>query len=168
MSLSINIPIESIANKIFVIRGKKVMFDEDLAHIYGVKTKDFNRAIKRNLSRFPEDFMFALTKKEYENLRFRFGTSSWGGRRYLPYVFTEHGIAMLSSILNTEKAIQMNIQIIRTFTKLREIVLENKELSEKLKELESKYDAEITKIFEIIKSLILEEEKPKGNIGFKK
>jgi len=112
-----------IQNMIYEIRGQKVMFDSDLAALYQVETKLLNRTVKRNLPRFPADFMFQLTKKEASNLRCHFGTSSWGGSRYLPYVFTEQGIAMLSGLLNSEIAIKVNIQIMRAFVKLRHYVL---------------------------------------------
>lgn len=162
------VPLEAIVSKIFLIRGKKVMLDKDLAELYGVVTGNFNKSVKRNASRFPQDFMFQLTSEELENLIFQIGISSskWGGRRHLPYVFTEQGVAMLSSILQSERAVQMNIQIIRTFTKLREIILENKELSEKIKNMESKYDKHIGDIFEVLKGLVTEKLKPKGKIGF--
>src|SRR3989339_759370 len=124
------IPVEVIENKIYMIRGLKVMLDRDLAELYGVETFNLNKAVKRNDERFPEDFMFQLTKEELSNLKFQVGRSSlksqivissWGGRRYLPYVFTEQGVAMLSSVLNSKRAVQVNIQIMRTFTRLREI-----------------------------------------------
>jgi len=114
---------EAIATRIFEVRGRKVMLDRNLAELYGVKTKSLNLAIKRNIERFPCDFMFQLTKEEFDNLRFQFETSRWGGIRYLPYVFTEQGVAMLSSVLNSKRAIQVNILIMRAFTKLREIFL---------------------------------------------
>ena len=112
---------EIIESKIYLIKGKKVMLDKDLAVLYRVETKALNRAVKRNSDRFPDDFMFQLTRDEFENLRFHFGTSRWGGQRYLPYAFTENGVAMLSSMLNSKQAIQVNIQIMRTFTRIREL-----------------------------------------------
>src|SRR4030042_6237664 len=117
------IPQEIIENKILFIRGKKVMLDKDLAMLYGVETKVLNQAIKRNITRFPEDFMFQLTSEEFQNLRSQIVTSSWGGQRYFPYAFTENGVAMLSSVLNSERAVDVNIQIMRTFTRLREMLL---------------------------------------------
>jgi len=114
------VPIERIEAKILLIRGQKIMLDKDLAELYGVETKVLIQAVKRNIERFPEDFMFQLTKEEFEILRSQFVTSSWGGRRYLPYAFTEHGILMLSSVLNSERAILVNIQIMRTFTPLEQ------------------------------------------------
>ena len=164
--MSKTIAAEVIATRIFEIRGKKVMFDRDLAGLYGVKLKRLNEQVKRNIKRFPEDFMFRLTKKEFENLIFQngisnlrsqFATSSWGGRRYLPYVFTEHGVAMLSSVLNSERAIQVNILIMRAFTKLRDMLLTHKELAVKIDVLEKKYgehDETIKTIFEAIKQLL--------------
>ena len=173
----ISIPNETIISRIFYIRGKKVMFDSDLAKLYQVETKNLNKAVKRNMDRFPEDFMFQLNKLETENLRFQFGTlsfvsqsvtSTWGKhRKYNPYVFTEEGVAMLSSVLNSKKAIQVNIQIIRTFKKLREILSENKKLAEKLEKMEKKYDSKISIIFDVLKSLMTEKSKPKTEIGFR-
>lgn len=162
------IPLETIVSKIFIIRQKKVMLDKDLAKLYEVTTGNLNKAIKRNLARFPEDFMFQVSNEEIENLIFQSGRSSpgWGGRRHLPYAFTEQGVAMISSILKSERAVQMNIQIIRTFTKLREIILENKELAKRIKQMESKYDKQIADIFEVIKYLVTEETKPKEKMGF--
>ena len=143
-----------------------MMLDSDLAALYGVETKMLVRAVKRNLERFPDDFMVQLTKEEFDNLRCHFGTSRLGGRRYLPYAFTENGVAMLSSILNSPKAIQVNIQIMRTFTKLREMIASHKDLTKKLKELEKKYDGQFQIVFEAIRQLIEVEEKPKRTIGF--
>lgn len=143
------------------------MIDADLAQMYGVSTKRLNEQVKRNLSRFPKDFMFKLTEEEI--LRSQFATSSYGGRRYLPYVFTEPGVAMLSSVLNSNRAIKVNIEIIRTFIRLREYIQSNKEFAYKLNELESKVeknDKEIKSVFEAIRQLIREESKPKRKIGF--
>ena len=163
------IPIEIIENKIFLVRGQKVMFDKDLAYLYNVRTKELNKAVHRNIMRFPPDFVFHLTSREYENLRFHFGTSNRGGRRYLPYAFTEHGIAMLSSILKSERAVLVNIAIIRAFIKLRQMISRNKDLEHKLNELERKierHDGDIIAIFNAIRQLMKEETKPKGKIGF--
>ncbi len=160
------IPQERIEGKIYLIRGKKVMLDHDLAFLYGVETKQFKRAVKRNITRFPEDFMFELTNEEYQNLRCQFGTSSWGGRRYLPCVFTEQGVAMLSSVLNSERAIQVNIQIIRAFTKLRELMMTHKDLQRKIEEMEKKYDRKFQIVFEAIKRLLEPPEKKREPIGF--
>jgi phage regulator Rha-like protein len=162
------VPNEIILSKIFLIRGKKVMLDKNLAELYEVETKSFIRSVKRNIDRFPSDFMFQFSKKEFENLRNHFGTSSWGGRRYLPYAFTEQGVAMLSSVLNSKRAIQVNIQIIRTFTQLRELLATNKELKRKIEAIEKKYDTKLNQVFEILKQLITQESKVKKQIGFRK
>ena len=165
------IPEEVIEQKIFMIRGHKVMLDRDLAQLYGVSVKRLNEQVKRNIKRFPGDFMFLLTKQEVVNLRSQFATSSWGGLRYLPYVFTEQGVAMLSSVLNSEKAVQVNIAIMRAFVKLRQILSMNKELAHKLAELErkiEKHDVDIQAIFEAIRQLMAPPPiKPKPQIGFK-
>jgi len=151
------ISVEVIASKIFIIRGKKVMLDSDLANLYGVETKQLVRQVKRNINRFPDDFMYQLTKLEVINLRCQFGTSKRGGRRYPPYVFTQEGVAMLSSVLNSERAIQVNIQIMRAFVKLRYILSANKQFEMKLRELEDKlkiHDRDICDIFEAIRQLM--------------
>ncbi len=127
------IPIERIENKIFLIRGQKVMLDIDLAKLYQVRTKELNKATARNPQRFPADFMFRLNKQEYQALRFHFGTSKRGGRRYLPYAFTEQGIAMLSSVLKSNRAIQVNVAIMRTFVKLKRVLSTHKKLAQKIK-----------------------------------
>ncbi|OGF48945.1 DNA-binding protein [Candidatus Giovannonibacteria bacterium RIFCSPLOWO2_12_FULL_44_25] len=162
------IPSERIISRIFLIRGRKVMIDQDLAELYVVETKALNLAVKRNLARFPSDFMFQLSEKEFKNLRSQIETSRWGGRRYVPYAFTEQGVAMLSSILNSDRAIQVNIQVIRTFTKLRELLATNKELRVKIENMEKKYDAELRQVFDVLKQLLIQESKPKGQIGFTK
>ena len=158
-----------IENRIFVIRGHKVMLDFHLAELYGVEAKALKRATRRNVDRFPHDFMFELTDEEYDILRSQFGTSSWGGRRYSPYAFTEQGVAMLSSVLRSQRAIHVNIEIIRAFVKLREILSTHKELAFKLKQLETKverHDEELQTIFEAIRQLMSIPEKPKRPIGF--
>jgi phage regulator Rha-like protein len=160
------VPQEVIENKILFLRGKKVMLDKDLAMLYGVTTGNLNKAVIRNLERFPEDFMFQLTSEEFTNLKFHFGISSWGGTRKLPYAFTENGVAMLSSVLNSKRAIQVNIQIIRTFTKLREMLLTHKDLQQKIEEMEKKYDYQFKVVFHAIKQLLEPAEKPKKRIGF--
>jgi hypothetical protein len=155
--------VQLIEQRIYLIRGHKVMLDQDLAELYEVETKVLNQAVKRNLARFPEDFMFQLDKAEFDSLRSQFVTSnkSKGGRRYLPYVFTEQGIAMLSSVLNSEKAIQVNIAIMRTFVQMRKLLVTNEELARRIDELEKntntrlkKHDDQIRAIFEAIKKLI--------------
>lgn len=143
------------------------MFDRDLAVLYGVETKVLNQAVRRNIKRFPEDFMFQLNQKEAQVfLRSQFVTSSWGGTRKAPLAFTEQGVAMLSSVLKSERAIQVNIQIIRTFTKLRQMLLTHKELKEKIEKMERKYDKQFRVVFDTIKLLLREDEKPKSAIGF--
>lgn len=163
-----------IQNLIYNIRGYKVMIDSDLAALYGVLTKNLNKAVKRNIERFPNDFMFQLNKEEYENLKFQSGTSSLkhGGRRYLPYVFTEQGIAMLSSVLQSEQAINVNIQIMRTFVKIKQWAIESKELAERLTELERYFinhckenTEDMQKIYSAL-ALLMDRTKP-SEIGFK-
>ncbi len=164
------IPIERIERLILLIRGHKVMLDSDLAELYGVTTKRLNEQVRRNLSRFPEDFIFQLTESETHLLRSQFATSKEGrgGRRYLPYAFTEQGVAMLSSVLNSERAIKVNIEIMRAFVRLRQILASNKELAKRLDELEQKYDAQFKIVFDAIRQLMAppEPERPKKRIGF--
>jgi tetrahydromethanopterin S-methyltransferase subunit G len=167
-----------IRQLIYFIRGQKVMFDKDLAMLYGVSTGVLNQAIKRNIERFPSDFMFRLSLDEYSNLKSQFTTSSLrsqfvtskkvgrGGTRTSPYVFTEQGIAMLSSVLNSKKAIQINIQIIRIFTKLRQMIDDYRELRERVEEMEKNNETNFTEIFRIIRLFIREENEPKHPIGF--
>ncbi len=160
------VPVETIEQKILLIRGQKVMLDRDLAVLYGVATRDLNKAVNRNLTRFPNDFMVQLTRIEFENLKFHFGTSSWGGTRKLPKAFTEQGIAMLSSVLNSERAVQVNIAIMRAFVKLREIIVSNKDLARKLNELEKKYDTQFRIVFDAIRELMKPPERKHRKIGF--
>jgi hypothetical protein len=173
MNTIVTVPSEIIINKIFFIRGKKVMLDSDLAELYQVPTARLNEQVKRNLGRFPADFMFQLSKFEFENLISQFATSSWGGKRKTPLVFTEQGVAMLSSVLHSSKAIQVNIQIIRTFTKLREILANNRKLAEKVELMERRYDKHIFQIFTAIKELKADKkklvgiDKPRELIGFR-
>jgi hypothetical protein len=165
------IPLEEIEQKIYLIRRHKVMLDRDLAKLYGVPTKRLNEQVKRNRRRFPDDFMFQLNKQEYNDLKSHFATSRWGGTRKLPHAFTEQGVAMLSSVLHSERAIQVNIVIVRTFVKLRRILSTHKELAQKLKELErkiAKHDEDIQAVFYAIKQLMTPSEKPKRKIGFHK
>ena len=164
------VPDEVIINKIYFVRGQKVMLDNDLAGMYQVLTKELNKAVKRNVRRFPEDFMFQLTAEEFANLRFQIGTSSWGGRRTRPYAFTEQGVAMLSGILNSDTAIEVNIRIFRIFTKLREMLLTNKDILLKLEQLERQVvqnSEEIQTIFAALKELINPPQEPREPIGFK-
>ena len=134
----IEISDELVVSKIYFIRGQKLMLDEDLAGLYQVETRVLNQAVKRNIARFPSDFMFQLTSKEFENLKSQFVTSSWGGRRKLPFAFTEQGVAMLSSVLKSEVAIQVNIQIIRVFTRMRQMLLSHKDILVQLDKIEKK------------------------------
>ena len=161
------IPRERIEQAILVIRGHRVMLDADLAELYGVETKAFNRAVARNMERFPDEFMFRLNKNEYEDLRYHFGTSRWGGRRYLPYVFTEQGVAMLSSVLRSKRAIQVNIGIMRAFVQLRGMIVSNKGLARRFNELEKRYDGQFRIVFEAIRELMAEAESKSQRIGFK-
>ena len=167
------IPNEVVMNKIYLIRDQKVMIDKDLSELYGVETKYLKRQVRRNIDRFPIDFMFEMTKKEFNDWRSQFVTSNSPdkmGLRYVPMVFTEQGVAMLSSVLNSDRAIKVNIQIIRIFTKMREMLLTHKDLLLKMNELESKisnHDKSIKQIFTYLKQLIKEESEPRKNIGFK-
>ena len=167
------IPAERIARAIYFLRGQKVMLDSDLAELYGVETKQLNKQVKRNGDRFPPDFMFQLTRDEWNNLRCQFGTSSldstsYGGRRYPPYVFTEQGVAMLSSVLKSTRAIQVNIAIMRAFVQLREILATHKDLARKLEEMERKYDVQFRQVFEAIRQLMIPPARAtKERIGFR-
>ena len=162
------LPVESITNKIYFIRDHKVMLDRDLADLYGVETKLLKRTVRRNIDRFPSDFMFELTKKELENWRCQFGTSNniKMGLRYSPMAFTEQGVAMLSSVLNSKRAIQANIQIMRAFTMLRTMLLTHDDLRRKIEDMEAKYDKQFRIVFQAIKQLLKEDDKPKRKIGF--
>lgn len=169
MTQSDLVPSERIADKIYVFRGRKVMLDRDLAELYGVSTKAFNQAVKRNPERFPPDFMFKLREDEHKNLRSQFVTSNVGrgGTRWLPYAFTEQGVAMLSSVLNSPRAIAVNIQIIRTFTRLRELLAENGQLRLKVEALEKRYDGQFRAVFDAIRSLLSKPPSKTDDIGFK-
>jgi ORF6N domain-containing protein len=159
--------VERIERSIVLIRGHKVMLDTDLAQLYRVPTKVLNQAVKRNQDRFPPDFMFQLTENEFEILKSQFVTSSqWGGRRIPPHVFTEQGVAMLSSVLNSSRAIRVNIEIMRTFVRLREMMSTHKELSRKLETLEKKYDTQFRVVFDAIRQLMAPPEPKKRKIGF--
>lgn len=163
------VPVERIERLILFVRGQKAILDADLAELYGVPTKVFNRAVQRHIDRFPEDFMFQLTQDEFEHLRCQFGTSSqWGGRRYPPYAFTEHGVAMLSSVLNSPRAVQVNIEIMRAFVRMRRMLGEYEELRRKLDAMERKYDAQFKIVFKAIRKLIASPAPPKRRqIGFR-
>ena len=160
---------QGINQKIYFIRSHRVMLDFDLAALYEVETKTLNRAVRRNKIRFPEDFMFQLTEQEAEFLRYQIGTSKTdgrGGRRYLPLVFTEQGVAMLSSVLRGQKAALVNIEIMRAFVKLRFFILTNKDLARKLYDLERKYDAQFKAVFDAIRELMTPPpEPPRRRIG---
>ena len=162
------IPQEIIENKILFLRGKKVMLDRDIALLYGVETRMLNQAVKRNLKRFPQDFMFQLTKEEMKNWTSQIVISNKDkmGLRKRPYAFTENGVAMLSSVLSSERAIEVNIQIMRTFTRLREMLLTHKDLQRKIEEMEKKYDYQFKIVFDAIKQLIEPPVKTKKKIGF--
>ena len=166
-----------IQQKIHEIRGHKVMLDFDLAALYDVQTKVFKQAVKRNLKRFPPDFMFELTKQEFSNLRSQIVTSSWGGARYLPFAFTEQGVAMLSSVLGSDKAIEMNIAIVRAFISLRQFALNYKELADQVEDIRrtvENHDEQLTRIYGAIENLMSEKEAEKEawetreRIGFRK
>ncbi|MEI7501185.1 MAG: ORF6N domain-containing protein [Bacteroidota bacterium] len=161
------IPDEAIINKIYVIRGQKVLLDKDLAALYQVGTRDLNKAVKRNLERFPEDFMFQLTKKEVTDLMFQTGTSSWGGSRKLPNAFTEQGMAMLSSVLHSDLAIQVHIRIIRVFTKIRNLLETHQEILKRLILLENNDDNQDKKIMLILDYLKSFEQMQKEEEAFK-
>lgn len=163
------VPVDRIEKAILLIRGQKVMLDADLAALYAVETKHLVRAVKRNIDRFPTDFMFQLSKEEFDNLRFHSGTSSdWGGRRYRPYAFTEQGVAMLSSVLRSQRAIQVNIEIMRAFIRLRQMLASHVDLARKLDALEKKYDAQFKEVFEAIRQLMAPPEPKRRPIGFRK
>jgi len=158
-----------IANKIFMLRHKKVMLDRDLAELYGVPTGALNLAVKRNIERFPDDFMFRLNQKEYQSLIFQFEISKRGGTRHLPYAFTQNGVAMLSSVLKSKKAAQVNILIMRTFTRIQELILSHKDLRRGIEALERKYrqhDKQFETVFKVLKKLLTPSEKSKRKIGF--
>jgi hypothetical protein len=158
---------EVIERRILLLRGQKVMLDFHLAELYGVETKALKRAVKRNLDRFPGDFCFELSVQEAENLRYQIGTSRWGGRRYVPRAFTEQGIAMLSSVLHSKRAVLVNIEIMRAFVRLRELLSTHKDLARKLEELEKKYDEQFAVVFRAIRELMTPPEPPpKRRIGF--
>jgi hypothetical protein len=160
------IPIERIEGVILFVRDHKVILDKDLAVLYGVSTGNLNKAVTRNIDRFPDDFMIQLTEEEFKNLKFHFGTSSWGGTRKLPRAFTEQGVAMLSSVLQSPRAVQVNIEIMRAFVRLRQMLASNAELARKFDALEKKYDAQFKIVFDAIRQLMEPPEKPRKKIGF--
>jgi phage regulator Rha-like protein len=161
---------ELIINKIYYVRDMKVMLDKDLAEMYGVETRVLNQSIQRNLRRFPDDFMFQLSKEEFENLKSQIATSSWGGTRKMPYAFTEQGVAMLSSVLNSDRAIDVNIQIIRIFTKIREMLSTHKDILLKIEQMERQvvsHSDEIQTIFNVLRELINPPQEKMNPIGYK-
>ena len=164
------VPIESVAKKIYLIRGLRVMLDRNLAKLYGVETRVLKQAVKRNISRFPHDFMFELTKREFGNWRSQFVISKSDkiGLRYTPMAFTEQGVAMLSSVLKSKRAIKVNIQIMRIFIKLRQMYLRHEDLKQKIIAMELKYDRQFQVVFEAIKQLMEKDKKPKQQIGYVK
>lgn len=167
------VPEEIIMNKIYLIREQKIMLDKDLAELYGVLTGNLNKAVKRNIKRFPEDFMFQLTKEEFDNLKFQFGTSSWGGTRNLPYAFTEQGVAMLSGILTSDRAINVNIQIMRIFTRIRQLLADNLNVKLEIEEIKKKLenqDKNIELVFSYLDGLIEKQENPqtRKQIGYRR
>jgi DNA-binding PadR family transcriptional regulator len=168
---------EKVISKIYLIRDRKVMLDRDLAEMYGVETRVLNQSVKRNSKRFPEDFMFQLTEEESENLISQIVISNHGGLRKLPYAFTEQGVAMLSSVLHSDTAIEVNISIIRIFTKMREMLFASKDILIRLEQIEnkvlaqnekiSKHDDDLQMIFTALKQLLIQEEVPRNPVGFK-
>ena len=162
------LPIERATGKIYRIRGLSVMLDMDLAELYGLETRTLKQAVRRNINRFPDDFMFELTKTEFENLRSQIVISSWGGLRFAPMAFTEQGVAMFSSVLRSKRAIKVNIQIMRVFIQLRQMYIRHEDLKQKIIAMELKYDRQFHVVFEAIKQLMEENEKPKRKIGYVK
>jgi ORF6N domain len=163
------IPTERIEHAILVVRDEKVMLDRDLAALYGVETRALVQAVRRNRERFPDDFMFQLSKEELDNLRSQtvISSSGWGGRRYPPYAFTEHGVAMLSSVLRSQRAVRVNIEIMRAFIRLRQTLASNRDLARRLDELEARYDAQFGAVFDAIRQLMAPPPQPTRRIGFR-
>jgi hypothetical protein len=164
------VPLERIERRIVLIRGQKVMLSTDLAELYEVEARVLVQAVKRNLSRFPPDFMFQLTEEEFGNLKSQFVISSWGGRRRAtPYAFTEQGVAMLSSVLRSERAVQVNIAVMRAFVQLRELLASHKELAQKLEDMQAKYDSQFQVVFDAIRQLMKPDDSatPNRKIGFR-
>ncbi len=162
------IPSEQVLNRIYLVRSVKVMLDYDLAKLYNIETKVLKQAVRRNIKRFPDDFMFELSKDEYDVLRSQIVTSNRGGTRYLPMAFTEQGVAMLSSVLNGDRAVQVNIQIMRAFIQLRKMIYSNDALNKKIESLERKYDNQFRIVFQAIKRLLKDDEnRHVKTIGFK-
>lgn len=161
------IPLTVIQRLIYIIRNERIILDRDIAELYGVETSQLKRAVRRNIERFPNDFMFELNKEEYDSLRRQFGILKRGEHsKYLPYAFTEQGVAMLSSVLRSQQAVIVNIQIMRAFVKLRKLISSHEELLQKVELMEKKYDRQFQVIFEAIKQLMKPVVKPKRKIGF--
>ena len=158
---------EVIISRIHTIRNQKIMLDFDLAEMYGIETKRLKHAVRRNIERFPEDFMFELTMEEFQNLRTQFASSSWGGSRYPPFAFTEHGAVMLASILNSETAVKASIFVVRTFIKLRQLISGYHELTERMDGLEEKYDSQFQQVIHALEGLAEKKKEPRKLIGFK-
>ena len=172
MNNEITIPDDIISDKIYLIRNQKVMLDKDLAELYAVETKQLKRQVRRNMERFPEDFMFELNQQEFDNLRSQFGTSNWGGTRYFPMAFTEQGVAMLSSVLSSPTAIKMNIQIIRVFTRIRGMLTDSLSMKLEIEEIKKKlsnHSKNIELVFNYLDELIDKKEnnEPRKKIGYK-
>jgi len=161
------VPVERIEGAILVLRGHKVILDKDLSALYGVTTGNLNKAVNRNIERFPDDFMLRLTEEEFSDLKFHFGTSSWGGTRKLPRAFTEQGVAMLSSVLRSARAIQVNIEIMRAFVRLRQMLQADADLARKLAALEKRYDAQFRVVFDAIRHLMESPAPRRRSIGFR-
>jgi hypothetical protein len=166
----VQVPTEFVENAILLVRGERVILDADLAKLYGVTTARLNQQVKRNLERFPSDFMFELTKKEYESLMLQIATSSvtHGGRRKLPFVFTEHGAIMAANVPNSKTAVQASVQVVRAFIRLRQMLTSNAELARKLSDLERKYDSQFRVVFDAIRQLMTPSEPQRKQIGFAK
>jgi ORF6N domain-containing protein len=162
----VRVPVERIEKAILVIRGVKAMLDADLAAIYGVETRTLNQAFQRNRDRFPEDFAFQLSADEFTILRSQFATSSWGGRRYPPFAFTEHGAVMLASVLNSEVAVQTSVEVVRAFVRLREMLVAHKDLARRLDELERKYNGQFATVFDAIRKLMTPVNRTDKEMGF--
>lgn len=167
MSTEALLPVERIEAVILLLRGERVILDTDIAALYGIETKTLVRAVKRNLDRFPHDFMFQLTSEEVKSLRYQFGTSNTrGGRRYLPYAFTEQGVAMLSGVLRSEQAVKVNVEIMRAFVRLRRILSEHADLARKLDDLEQRYDEQFRVVFDALRELMAPPDSEGRQIGF--
>jgi ORF6N domain len=160
------VPVLRVEEVVIVVRGERVILDRHIAALYGVPTKALTQAWKRNLDRFPEDFMFQLNEEETGSLRYQFGTSSWGGRRYRPYAFTEQGVAMLSGVLRSERAVRVNVEIMRAFVRLRRLAASREDLARKIEDLEEKYDAQFSVVFDALRELMAAPDAADRPIGF--